>query len=70
MSVGDIRPGSNGMNTRRVLQSDRVADIGEFAVLENDKIKLLGEFGERGDEVGRKVRDDIDVCLRGTFSDL
>jgi hypothetical protein len=46
-----------------VLLLDGVADIDEFAVLEDQKVVLLSQHIQAIDSVDAEIGEDIDVCL-------
>lgn len=51
------------MDAGRVLQRNRVANIGKLAVLENDKVQVFRELNKLRDQIGSEVGDDVDVGL-------
>ena len=69
MRVGYMRPIRNPINPSSVLMRDCVPDIGELAVLENEKVVLFCERGEcRGEfwDGERRVRGEgqnVNVCF-------
>jgi hypothetical protein len=58
-----VAPLCDAVHARAVLQGHGVADVGKLAVLEDDKVVLVGEARELGGERGREVLDDVDVGL-------
>lgn len=65
--VCDVRPGRDAVDAAAVLVRDGRADVGELAVLEDEKVVLCGEGAERRREVcdggGCGEGDDVNVCF-------
>lgn len=62
-AVDNVSPFGDSQSTAVVLLLDGVADIDEFAVLEDQKVVLLSQNIQALDSVDAEIGEDIDVCL-------
>jgi hypothetical protein len=62
-AVDNVGPFGDPQSTAMVLLLDGVADIDEFAVLEDQKVVLLSQHIQAIDSVDAEIGEDIDVCL-------
>lgn len=58
-----MRPFGYSQGATMVLFLDRVADVDEFAVFEDEEVVFCGEGFEAGDCFGTEVGEDVDVCF-------
>ncbi len=63
MGVDEVGPLGDLVNTTSELERDGVADVGEFAVFEDEEVLFVRYFAEFLWKLGGEVCDDVDVGL-------
>lgn len=65
--IDDVRPFGDLENALAELCLHRVADVGEFSILENEKIVFVGELDQFGELFRLEVVDYVDVGLEYAY---
>mmetsp|Transcript_8030 Transcript_8030/g.49604 ORF Transcript_8030/g.49604 Transcript_8030/m.49604 type:complete len:312 (-) Transcript_8030:953-1888(-) len=64
MSVGDMGPVGDLVDTTFVLHADCIADVSKLPILKNHEVMLLGQLLDLRAEFRREVRQDIHMGLK------